>query len=58
MPQTSAFAYTLSQMEDGWRWSVFDEDGAVVAAGARANQSQAQAAIESILRTGRRDAAA
>jgi hypothetical protein len=34
MPKESPFAYSLSQEEEGWRWSVYDQDGVTVAAGA------------------------
>ena len=48
MPQP-AFAYSLSQMETGWRWSVYDEDGVTVAGGADVSRDQAQAAVEALL---------
>ena len=32
------FAYSLSQVEEGWRWSVYDEDGVTVARGADASR--------------------
>ena len=28
MREDPSFAYSLCQSEDGWRWRVFDEDGA------------------------------
>jgi hypothetical protein len=46
MRDERSFAYSLSQVEDRWRWSVFDEDGQVVADGARRTRDAAQAAVE------------
>jgi hypothetical protein len=37
---SESFAYSLSQDEDGWRWSVYDEDGVTVADGAHASQAR------------------
>jgi hypothetical protein len=51
MREERSFAYSLSQVEDGWRWSVFDEDGEVVADGAHRSRDAAQAAVESTLRS-------
>lgn len=53
MPQSASLAYSLSQAEEGWRWSVYDEDGVTVANGAGADRESAQAAVESALRTPR-----
>ena len=50
MPQDSPFAYSLSQVEDGWRWSVYDKDGVTVAKGAHQNRDAAEAALALILR--------
>ena len=36
------FAYSLCQVEQGWTWSLWDEDGGVVAAGAAPDQPSAQ----------------
>ena len=36
MPEQSPFAYSLNQVEDGWRWSVYDQDGVTVAVGVAA----------------------
>lgn len=49
MSEPRSFAYSLSQREDGWSWSVYDEDGETVAAGADASRSAAQAAVERML---------
>lgn len=49
MQEPRSFAYSLSQMETGWRWRVYDEDGAMVAGGADACRTAAQAAVESLL---------
>lgn len=45
----SSFAYSLTQVENGWRWSVYDEDGVTVARGADASRDVAQAAVERLL---------
>jgi hypothetical protein len=50
MPEQS-LAYSLSQVEEGWRWSVYDEDGVTVAGGALASRDAAQAAVELTLRS-------
>ena len=50
MPDTRSFAYSLSQIEDGWTWSVYDEDGITVARGADRNQAAARRAVERALR--------
>jgi len=49
MLEPRTFAYSLSQVEDGWRWSVFDADGVTVALGAGASRDAAQAAVERTL---------
>lgn len=45
-------AYSLSQSESGWKWSVYDEDGVTVAAGAEGSQARALAAVDITLRYG------
>lgn len=51
--QMSSFAYSLSEVvEEGWRWSVYDEDGVTVAGGADVSRDGAQAAVEMTLRIG------
>jgi hypothetical protein len=45
MHEPRSFAYSLSQREDGWAWSVYDEDGMTVARGADQTQAAAQAAV-------------
>ncbi|WP_411286563.1 hypothetical protein [Phenylobacterium sp.] len=50
MHEQRSFAYSLSQIEDGWRWSVYDEDGMTVAGGADACRLAAQRAVESTLK--------
>ena len=52
MPENSTFAYTLRQLENGWRWSVYDENGDVVADGAQSSRAAAQAAVERTMRAG------
>ncbi|HEY8572378.1 hypothetical protein [Phenylobacterium sp.] len=49
MQEVRSFAYSLSQREDGWSWSVYDEDGVTVAGGAHPSRSAAQAAVERTL---------
>ncbi len=50
MQEARAFAYSLSQAETGWLWSVYDEDGETVARGADASRAAAQAAIDAMLK--------
>jgi hypothetical protein len=52
MQEQSSLAYSLSQIETGWRWSVYDEDGVVVAGGADPSRDVAQAAVERTLSGG------
>jgi len=49
MQEQSLLAYSLSQIETGWRWSVYDEDGVTVAGGANISRDAAQAAVERTL---------
>ena len=51
MPENSPFAYSLSQVEEGWRWSVYDEDGVTIAGGAHPSRDAAVAAVQSTLRS-------
>ena len=51
MFDASALAYSLSQAESGWRWSVYDLDGVTVAAGDDPSQDAALAAIDRLLRS-------
>lgn len=50
MQESPAFAYSLCQVEEGWRWSVYDEDGVTVARGADISRDRAQAAVDLMLR--------
>jgi hypothetical protein len=50
MHEPRSFAYSLCQREDGWWWSVYDEDGMTVAGGADRTRAAAQAAVERTLR--------
>ena len=52
MQNPPSFAYSLSQVEEGWRWSVYDEDGVTIARGADVSRDCAQAAVELTLRRG------
>lgn len=52
MQMLPSFAYSLCQVEEGWRWSVYDEDGITVADGADVSRDGAQAAVEMTLRGG------
>ena len=51
MREERSFAYSLSQVEGGWRWRVYDEDGVVVANGRHSNRDDAQAAVEMTLKS-------
>lgn len=51
MQEPATFAYSLSQSESGWRWSVYDADGETVANGANASQAAAQAEVYRLIRT-------
>jgi hypothetical protein len=51
MPEQSPFAYSLSQSETGWRWSVYDEDGVMVAGGAHASRDAAEAEVALTLKS-------
>ena len=50
MQELRSFAYSLSQGENGWTWSIYDEDGLTVARGADPSRAAAQAAVERRLR--------
>lgn len=50
MQNLPSFAYSLSQVEEGWRWTVYDEDGVTVARGADVSRARAQAAVDLTLR--------
>ena len=51
MLEGRSFAYSMSHdVDDVWRWCVYDEDGVTVADGAHATQAAAQAAVEQMLR--------
>lgn len=52
MQNVPSFAYSLCQVEEGWRWSVYDEDGVTVAGGADVSRDGAQAAVDHTLRSG------
>jgi len=54
MQTSPSFAYSLCQVEEGWRWSVYDEDGVTVARGADPSRDGAQKAVESMLQCGAR----
>jgi len=43
------FAYSMSHVDAGWSWSIFDEDGETVATGYDSSQSGAQAAVEATI---------
>jgi hypothetical protein len=51
MFDSAALAYSLSQAESGWRWSVYDLDGVTVADGADPSQDAALASIDRLLRS-------
>lgn len=43
--QQPSLAYSLNQMESGWRWSVYDLEGVTVADGADASRDGALQAV-------------
>lgn len=49
MSEARSLAYSLSQFENGWQWSVYDEDGVTVADGARQTQAAAMAEVHTAL---------
>jgi len=51
LQRSSSLAYSLNQMESGWSWSVYDEDGVTVADGADVSRDAALAAVQQSLRT-------
>jgi hypothetical protein len=51
MPNSSSFAYSLCQVEEGWRWSVYDEDGVTVACGSDGSRDRAEIAVQHALRS-------
>lgn len=51
MYEPRSFAYSLSQVETGWQWSVYDEDGETVARGDDPSRDAAQAAIDRMLKS-------
>ena len=56
MREGMSLAYSLSQDEDVWRWSVYDEDGVTVADGSHETQAAAMAAVQSMLQGADMDA--
>jgi hypothetical protein len=52
MHEPRSFAYSLSQREDGWSWSVYDEDGVTVARGAHPDRGAAEQAVALTLKSG------
>ncbi|MBL8770304.1 MAG: hypothetical protein JNK30_02890 [Phenylobacterium sp.] len=56
MRKGMSLAYSLSQDDNAWRWSVYDEDGVTVADGRLPTQDAAMAAVETMLRRTGEDA--
>ncbi len=52
MYEPRSFAYALNQLENGWRWSVYDENGVTVADGSDVSQAGAQARVNALLNGG------
>ena len=50
MQGSPCLAYSLCQEDDGWRWSVYDQDGVTIAGGADLSRDAAQAAVDLTLR--------
>lgn len=48
MPEPS-LAYSLSQIDEGWRWRIYDEDGITIADGADTSRDAAEAALARVL---------
>ncbi|WP_176695968.1 hypothetical protein [Phenylobacterium immobile] len=55
MQDTASLAYSLSQQETGWRWSIYDADGVTIADGANPSQADAQAEVYRRLQRGGAD---
>ncbi len=51
LQQSSSLAYSLNQMESGWRWSVYDLDGVTVADGADVSRDAALKSVQQSLGT-------
>jgi hypothetical protein len=49
MQDAPQFAFTLSQVERGWTWKVYDELGETVASGADLDRQAAMAAVNAKL---------
>ncbi|MDP3175780.1 hypothetical protein [Phenylobacterium sp.] len=49
MNGSTRFAYSLAQAEDGWTWSVYDEDGETVASGMDPDRQACEAAVNARL---------
>jgi hypothetical protein len=49
MQDAPQFAFTLSQVERGWTWKIYDECGETVASGADADRQAAMAAVNAQL---------
>lgn len=43
------FAYSMSHVDTGWSWRIYDEEGETVASGYDSSQSGAQAAVEATI---------
>jgi len=56
MREGMSLAYSLSQDEGVWRWSVYDEDGVTVADGWHPTQDAAMAAVHLTLQQSGADA--
>jgi hypothetical protein len=50
MQEPRSFAYSLSQGQNGWSWSIYDEEGVTVARGDDASRAAAKAAVDRTLR--------
>lgn len=42
---SSLFAYSLSQAEEGWAWRLYDENGDIVAAGSSVTRADAEQSV-------------
>lgn len=50
MQEARSYAYSLCQIENGWQWSVYDENGETIAGGSDQTRAAALAAVETLLK--------
>lgn len=47
--QQDLYAYSLSNLDAGWAWRVYDHDGGIVASGLEPSQTDAVAAVRRLI---------